>query len=90
MYNENVKVFGIKARLNNGNLRTVQAIVPMNTSLDDVCTLKEIPILSIISVKVSEPQQINEAICYASNEMMSTVMKPDTLLIKSSFTVEVA
>ena len=84
---KNVKVFEIKAIAANGNDRTVQAIAPLNMTLTEVCKLKNIPMLSIVSTKVTAPMTIDEAIDYTFQGFTSIFFAPNTRLVKSTFSV---
>ncbi len=90
MSKKNEKVFVIKACLNNGHARTVNVIAPIKTTLADVCRMKNIPMLSIISVKVSEPMSANEADTCFLNEMLAVFTAPNTDLISCSLSLEAA
>ncbi len=81
---KNVKVFVIKAKAANGNDRTVQAIAPVTMTLAEVIKLKNIPMLSIRSTKVTAPMTMDEAATYAINDFAATVFAPNTRLVKSA------
>ena len=84
---KNVKVFEIKAIAANGNDRTVQAIAPLNMTLTEVCKMKNIPMLSIVSTKVTAPMTMDEAINYTFQGFTSIVFAPSTRLVKSTLSV---
>ena len=44
MNRKTTKIIEIKARATSGNLRTVQAIAPLDFTLEDCCKLNNIPI----------------------------------------------
>ena len=50
---KNVKVFEIKAHAASGNDRTIHAVVSLDVTLADVCKMRNIPMLSIISTNVT-------------------------------------
>ena len=62
---KNMKVFKIKARAKNGNLRTVYAAVALDNTLADACVMDDIPMMSIISSSVTAPMTESDAIDYA-------------------------
>lgn len=62
---KNMKVFEIKARAKNGNLRTVYAAVALDNTLADACVMDDIPMMSIISSSVTAPMTESDAIDYA-------------------------
>ena len=90
MSKKNVKVIEITSRLNNGNLRTVHAIAPLEATFDDVCRMKNIPMLSIISKKVTGPMKTIEAIDYTASKAHELFTAPDNILIRSTFSIDVA
>lgn len=62
---KNMKVFEIKARVANGNLRTVYAAVALDNTLADACVMDDIPMMSVISSSVTAPMTQSDAFDYA-------------------------
>jgi len=60
---KNRKVFEIKAHAANGNLRTVYAVMSLNDTLADACKKDDIPMMSVMSVRVSAPMTEVDALC---------------------------
>ena len=79
---KNVKVFEIKAIATNGNDRTVHAVVSLDVTLADVCKMKNIPILSIISTNVTAPLTVAEATRYTFQRHAALVLDPNVIPVK--------
>ena len=79
---KNVKVFEIKAIAANGNDRTVHAVVSLDVTLADVCKMKNIPMLSIISTNVTAPMTVAEATRYTFQRHAALVMNPNVAIVK--------
>ena len=90
MNRKTTKIIEIKARATSGNLRTVQAIAPLDFTLEDCCKLNNIPMLSIISVKESKPLMFEEATDYVIANQIAIAMDPSTTIVKSSIKMMVA
>ena len=87
---KDVKVIVIKAKAYNGHDRTVQAIVPLEMEASDVIVVKHIPMPSIISISITPPMTVNEAIVYVSNAYIAITTNPNLSFLKSNFTVYAA
>lgn len=84
MSKKNMKVFEIKARAASGNLRTVHAMAPLDYTLNDCCKASNIPMLSIIAVKVSAPMCAEDAFDYVVKHQIAVVTDPSVTFAKTS------
>ena len=87
---KNVKVIEIKAHMNNGHVRTVQAVTPLAKTPAGICKETNIPVLSVFSVKETEPMAEKEAMNYALRCHAALVSDPFTVVIRSTCTVYAA
>lgn len=87
---KNVKVFEIVSRLNNGHYRTVHAIVPLETTITEICGVKNIPILSITYTKVTSPMTMNEAMEFVYYKQSTLIHDSNNLWIKTTVSIEEA
>ena len=85
---KNVKVFEIVSRLQNGHDRTVNAVVPLDAELSDICKGKQIPMLSITSVKVIAPMELKAAVNYVFYKQVALVLNPNTVWFKTTMSIE--
>ena len=87
---KNAKVFEIVSRLNNGHYRTVHAIVPPETTIADICRVKNIPVLFITSAKVTSPMTMNEAMDFVFYKQSTLIHDFNNQWIKTTISIEEA
>ncbi len=90
MKKQNMRVFEVKTFAANGNDRTVLAIAPLDFTLSDVCEIKDISMLSVVSCKVSAPMTERNAMAYVARCYAATVLDPHSTLVRSSISVYAA
>ncbi|MBR1586266.1 MAG: hypothetical protein IJ662_12040 [Clostridia bacterium] len=81
---KNAKVFIIKAKAANGNDRTVHAVTSLDVTLNDVIKAKNIPVMSIISTKVTAPMTLQEATAFTAKDYAALVCAPNTRVVKTT------
>ena len=87
---KNAKVIEIRAHMNNGHVRTVQAVTSLAETPAGICKENNIPVLSVFSVKETEPMAEKEAMNYALRCQAALVSDPFTVVIRSTCTVYAA
>ena len=87
---KDTKVYEIKAIAANGNDRTVHAAVSLDATLADVCKLRNIPMLSIISTSVTAPMTFIDACRYAMHRTAAVIFNPNVVYAKTHIDVCVA
>ncbi len=90
MKKQNMRVFEVKTFAANGNDRTVLAITPLDFTLSDVCEIKDISMLSVVSCKVSAPMTERNAMEYAVRCYAATVLDPYIAIVRNSISVYAA
>ena len=83
-----VKVLEIVSRLNNGHTRTIHAIASLDGTMNELCCLKSIPMLSVTTVKESAPMKVQDAIDYVLNCQAALALDPNNIWIKTTFSIE--
>ena len=84
-----VKVIEIRAHAANGNDRTVHAIVSLGTTAAEVCEERNIPLLSVISVKETAPMKMKAAWKYVCTKQ-AELITPSTCLFKTQINIYAA
>jgi len=81
---KNVKVIIMKAKAPNGNDRVYRTMAPLDFTVADACKMRNIPMLTILSVTESAPMTEAEAIAYMMDDTAAQVFAPNTILVKGS------
>ena len=84
---KNVKVIIMKAKAPNGNNRTYRTMASLDCTVADVCEMRNIPMLSILSATVTAPMTEADALAYMKKDALTEISAPNTLLVKSRFAV---
>ena len=89
---KNTKVIIMKAKAPNGNNLTYRTLCPLHFTVADACKMRNISLLTILSVTESAPMTEDEAFAYMLDDTAAQIFAPNTMLVKGTFgikTVEV-
>ena len=87
---KNVKVIIMKAKAPNGNDLVYRTSSPLDFTVADACKMRNISMLTILSVTESAPMTESEAIAYMLEDTAALVFAPNTRLVKCSIRLGVA
>lgn len=79
---ESMKVIIMKAKAPNGNNRTYRTIAPLDATIADVCTMRNIPLMSILSATVTAPLTEADAFAYMQQDMIVEYLDPSHKTVK--------
>ena len=82
---KNMKVIIIKTKAANGNNRTIHGVVSLNDTVADLCKIRNIPPLAVISYTITKPMTAREANAYAINDFIHLITDPNTVLVKTTW-----
>lgn len=81
---KNTKVIIMTAKAAKGNDLTYRTICPLNFTVADACEMRNVSMLSILTVKVTAPMTEADAFAYMQNDMFAQILDPSIRLAKST------
>ncbi len=87
---KNTKVIIMTAKAANGNDLTYRTICPLDFTVADACEMRNVSMLSILSVKVTDPMTEADAFAYMQNDMFVQILDQSIRLIKSTIGMMIA
>lgn len=78
------KVIIMKAKAPNGNDRSYRTLCPLHFSVADACKMRNIPLLSILSVTITAPMTKADALAYMEMDMLDELLNPNKMLVSAS------
>ena len=79
---KDTKVIIMKAKAPNGNDRTYRTTTPLGFTVADVCKMRNIPLLSILSATVTAPMTEADALAYMQKDMLAEFLDPTRKMVK--------
>ena len=84
---ENMKVIIVKAKALNGNNCTYRTIAPLDFTIADVCKMRSISLMSIISATVTAPMTEADAFAHLQQDVITEYLDPSHKMVKVSMGV---
>ncbi len=81
---KNMKVIIMTAKAPNGNDLTYRTFGPLDFTVADACRMRNISMLSILTVKVTAPMTEADAAAYMMNDMLGQMLDPNIRIVKSA------
>ena len=81
---KNVKVIIMKAKAPNGNDCVYRTMAPLDFTVADVCKMRNISMLTILSAIVSAPMTEAEAFAYMMDDTAAQIFAQNTRLVKGN------
>ena len=81
---KDMKVIIMKAKAPNGNDRVYRTMGPLDFTVADACKMRNISMLTILSVNVTEPMTKADAVAFMQKDMLDQISAPNTLLVKAT------
>ena len=82
---KNMKVIIMTAKAPNGNDRTYRTLCPLDFTVADACKMRNIPMLTILTVKVTAPMTEADAAAYVMNDVLAQMLDPNIMIVKCPF-----
>ena len=82
---KNAKVIIMTAKAANGNDLTYRTIGPLDFTVADACKMRNISMLSILTVKVTAPMTEADAAAYLMNDLLAQMLDPNITMVNGSW-----
>ena len=82
---KNTKVIIMTAKAANGNDLTYRTMGPLDFTVADACKIRNISMLSILTVKVTAPMTEADAAAYLMNDLLAQMLDPNITMVNGSW-----
>ena len=87
---KNTKVIIMTAKAANGNDLTYRTICPLDFTVVDACEMRNVSMLSILTVKVTDPMTEADAFAYMQNDVLAQMLDPNIRMVRGSMGMMIA